>query len=133
VRVVLRIGAVSMLVLALGLHWALLQTVAWTGMLITYAHDGSFREAVAKTFDGKHPCPLCKIINEGRALGKGQELQPVKHGFELDPGVIWQATEFDFTCDVPPVSAPDSFAVAHTDEPPKPPPRGAFSDPPASV
>ena len=57
---------VLLLVLSLGLHWALLQTVAWTGMLVTYSQDGAFSEAVSKTFDGKHPCCMCKAIESAR-------------------------------------------------------------------
>lgn len=54
------------LAVSIGLHWALLQTVAWTGMLINYSHDVSFTDAVSKTFDGAHPCPLCKLIQAGK-------------------------------------------------------------------
>ena len=52
------------LVSSIGLHWVLLQSVAWTSMVVSYAQTGTFREALAKTFDGKHPCPLCKEINQ---------------------------------------------------------------------
>jgi hypothetical protein len=51
---------------SLGLHWALLQSVAWTGMIITYSNEGTFGEALSKTFDGKHPCSICKQIDEGK-------------------------------------------------------------------
>lgn len=61
-----KILTVLLLVLTLGLHWALLQTVAWTGMIVSYSRDGSFTEAVTKTFDGKHPCCMCKAIESGR-------------------------------------------------------------------
>ncbi len=87
-----------MLVLSLGLHWALLQTVAWTGMLVTYSRDASFQDAVSKTFDGEHPCALCKVIKSGRAEEGRQEQQQVKPGCKLDVAPVWQATEFDFAC-----------------------------------
>ncbi|MCC6234859.1 MAG: hypothetical protein IT580_19610, partial [Verrucomicrobiales bacterium] len=48
------------LVLATGLHWAVLQGVAWTGMLVTYSRDASLAEAVSRTLDGEHPCALCR-------------------------------------------------------------------------
>ncbi|MDZ4288926.1 MAG: hypothetical protein U0984_13250, partial [Prosthecobacter sp.] len=51
--------------LSLGLQWAALQGIAWTGMLITYYQQGSLVDAVAKTFDGEHPCPLCKAVKKG--------------------------------------------------------------------
>lgn len=57
---------VAVLCISLGLQWALLQGIAWTGMLISFSRDGSLIEAVAKTFDGEHPCPLCKVVEEGQ-------------------------------------------------------------------
>jgi hypothetical protein len=42
-----------------------LQTVAWTGMLIRYSSEGGVRQGLAQTFDGEHPCPLCKAIAQG--------------------------------------------------------------------
>jgi len=50
----------------LGGHWAVLQTVAWTTMLVDYAQQDSLTVAVAKTFDGAHPCQLCHTVKEGR-------------------------------------------------------------------
>lgn len=50
----------------LGGHWAVLQTVAWTKMLVEYAQQESLSVAVAKTFDGEHPCQLCHTVKEGR-------------------------------------------------------------------
>ena len=55
---------------SLGGHWMLLQAVAWTGMLISYSNGGSFVEAVEKTFDGEHPCPMCKRIAQERKQEK---------------------------------------------------------------
>jgi hypothetical protein len=117
-----------MLVVSLGLHWALLQTVAWTGMLITYAHDAPLHDAVAKTFDGQHPCTLCKVIQKGRAEERKQEQRQVKPGFKLDLGPIWQATEFHFACGREQIPALDLFGFSRADQPPKPRPRGALPD-----
>lgn len=57
---------VLLVCLTLGLHWALLQGIAWTGMLISFASEGAVIEAVQKTFDGKHGCALCAKVKEGR-------------------------------------------------------------------
>jgi hypothetical protein len=54
------------LFLVAGGHWAMLQGVAWAGMVKDYSRTGSLTEAVGKTFDGKHPCPLCKKIAAAR-------------------------------------------------------------------
>ena len=46
-----------------GGHWGAMQTVAWAGMLWNYMQaDGSLLSGVKKTFDGEHPCPMCKSI-----------------------------------------------------------------------
>ena len=45
-------------------------------MLLSYSRSGSIASAVAKTFDGKHPCPLCKAIHKAEQSGKKQDFQP---------------------------------------------------------
>jgi hypothetical protein len=55
------------LFLSAGGHLALLQGVAWATMIRDYSRTGSVTVAVEKTFDGKHPCPLCKKITAQRA------------------------------------------------------------------
>lgn len=123
VRAVVKCSAVLVLVLSLGLHWALLQTVAWTGMLVSFSRDGSFVEAVNKTFDGNHPCSLCKAIAKGRAAEKQQEQKQIKTGGKLELGVIWQPTGFNFACDREQISSPESQSPSRNEEPPKPRPR----------
>jgi len=49
-----------------GGHWAVLQGVAWTGMVIDYSKSSTLGEALAKTFSGKAPCQMCRTIEEGR-------------------------------------------------------------------
>jgi hypothetical protein len=81
-----RLGHVSLIVallVATGGHWAVLQSVAWTTMLANNLRDGSFSEAVERTFDGKHPCALCRQIAEGKKSEKKAEfpVQSVKLEF----------------------------------------------------
>ena len=56
----------------------------------------SLSEAVTKTFDGQHPCALCKFVQDGRAEEKEQEQQQLKPGSKLDCGLIWQQVDFEF-------------------------------------
>ena len=58
------------LALTIGLQWAVLQSVAWTSMLIERAHSGSFVGAVKTTFDGHHPCKLCRVVAAGKNAEK---------------------------------------------------------------
>ena len=110
--------------LAIGGHWLVLQSVAWTRMVIAYSRDASLAEAVGKTFDGKHPCSMCLKIQEGRRQEK-----------RTPPLVKWEKPP-ELWLDARAVSAPapdlrDSEPTAfqsglHSDfvpTPPKPPPR----------
>jgi hypothetical protein len=72
-----------------GAHWLVLQTAAWTGMIVVRSQTAGVGEAVRTTFDGQHPCRLCVAVNEGQqqereemplivtqALAKANFLQP---------------------------------------------------------
>ena len=63
------------LVLTLGLHWTVLQSAAWVGMVVAYSKNASLGEALEKTFDGAHPCPLCKIVESGSKTDDENEKQ----------------------------------------------------------
>jgi len=70
----LRLGQILTCVALLSLsggHWAFLQGVAWTGMLIKYS-DSGLVGAVSMTFDGEHPCDLCNKIEQSKADQKEQ-------------------------------------------------------------
>jgi hypothetical protein len=93
--VFVRIGKIFLvlaLVAMLGAHWAALQTVAWTTMLADNLCTQSVKEAVMETFDGNHPCDICKAIAAGKQSEKkaafsfqSQKLEfpPVKENFVL--------------------------------------------------
>lgn len=117
-----------MLVLSLGLHWALLQSVAWTGMLIRFSAQGSFMDAVAMTFDGEHPCSLCKVVTQGRAGEKQQAQRLAKSDSKLDCGLIWQQTDLLFAVVQEQASSLDICGLSRQEEPPKPRPRGFFEN-----
>jgi len=123
VRSAVRFANVLVLVLSLGLNWALLQTIAWTGMIVSYSRAASLSEALTKTFDGKHPCSLCKAIQKGRADEKKQEQQQVKPGSKLDLGLVWQPATFDFDFKREQIPSPDFSALSMREQPPKPRPR----------
>src|SRR5271168_1787931 len=95
IAVFVRIGKICLvlaLVAMLGAHWALLQTVAWTTMLADNLCTQSVKEAVTETFDGNHPCPICKAIAAGKQSEKKTEISfqpqklefpPLKENFDL--------------------------------------------------
>jgi len=57
---------------SIGGHWAVMQSVAWAQMLIKNAHSDSMKTAAIKTFDGKHPCQLCKNIKRAKSKEKSK-------------------------------------------------------------
>ena len=64
-RLAIAVAFLALFLLAGG-HWAILQTGAWTGMIVAYTKDGNVSTAISRTFDGKHPCALCCAVREGR-------------------------------------------------------------------
>ena len=48
------------LIYSIGLHWFLLESVAWVSLIVSYSQLGTLGEANSKTFDGRHPCKLCQ-------------------------------------------------------------------------
>jgi hypothetical protein len=65
-----RFAIAAALAFSIGLHWEVLQSVAWVVMIVNYSQDAPLTEALAKTFDGKHPCSLCKQIAHGKQSEK---------------------------------------------------------------
>lgn len=62
---------VTALCLSIGLHWVALQSAAWVSMAVTYSMEtGSLSQGLSETFDGEHPCPLCKLVNQGTEAEK---------------------------------------------------------------
>jgi hypothetical protein len=114
---------VLMLVTVTGTHWMLLQSVAWVGMAVSFARTESLPVALEKTFDGRHPCQLCKAVAEGKQHESKQEAR--QPGFKLE--LFCEAKPVRL--DVPPlVESPFPFTASHAnrcDVPPVPPPRRA--------
>jgi hypothetical protein len=110
------------LVTTTGLHWAVLQSVAWTTMLANNLRTQSLTEAVTRTFDGKHPCCLCKTIAAAQKSGKKTEfaLQIPKIEFPPSPENLVLAAPSRFQL----LPLTNRSAESLTVRPPTPPPRG---------
>lgn len=110
--------------LALGLQWFVLQSVAWTTMLVKYSAQTSITEAFAKTFDGNHPCSLCLAVHKAKGADRKAELQPLASKFNLF--IVRASLPF-----IPVARAIHYFpergkVCARSDSPPVPPPRFAL-------
>lgn len=123
----LRFGQVLMLLVlfaASGGHWMALQSVAWTRMLVAYSQDGHLVTAVARTFDGRHPCALCKKIERAKSgepqperaveqEGQASFVMPALMALVKTEGVSWKM-------EIPPVRG-----ERRAEQPIAPPPRSA--------
>jgi hypothetical protein len=98
-----------------------LQSVAWTTMIVEYAKHQSLRAAIAQTFDGGHPCSVCHMVSKGKNSEKKSDLQsPVQ---KIDMICVARVMRFLQAF------VPFDFATRHfsspesTHSPPVPPPR----------
>lgn len=109
----------------IGLHWTFLQAVAWAGMIVSFSQEAPLGEAVVKTFDGQHPCKLCKQIARGKQSEKKSEykFESSKLEFSYMPvAFIFRAPSSFRT-----VRAGDDGADLLTHSPPVPPPRSLLA------
>jgi len=117
-----KLVAVGMLLMLTGGHWGLLQVAAWTRMAIVYSRSAPIQTALAHTFDGRHPCALCRMLSASR---------PSPRQAELRPAVTRPETLFVENCTLrlpdPPCAQITPVAAAsyplRSDPPPVPPPR----------
>ena len=110
------------LALILGLHWAALQSAAWVSMIVRYAEHETFATAVRMTFDGRHPCALCRLVADGKESEQKQrqtQLTVLKliAVCEAPLSFVFQDTPPD------PFELLDQHGLARFERPPFPPPR----------
>lgn len=111
------------LILSIGAQWAVLQSIAWAGMIVTYSQEVPIATAIKMTFDGKHRCNLCKVVEKGRNAEKDSEKAKIKSEGKLifvAAGEVSYAP-LDLKFELPrPVLDSESL---RTEPPPLPPPR----------
>ena len=90
-------------------------------MLVANVWHTPLTEAVAKTFDGKHPCNLCHVVAEGNKSEKKSEVLPMVAKIDLictTRAVNWMPPWVSY--EYPPMK----FVIAELSQvPPVPPPR----------
>jgi hypothetical protein len=123
VRKLSRCLVVAALVMATGGHWILLQSVAWVGMAIHFTQEDGFSVALQKTFDGKHPCRLCKVVEEGRKASPQHEMLKLETKIDFFFG---SKPTFNLpSLDYPAICFSPATMLPRTEAPPLPPPRFA--------
>jgi hypothetical protein len=75
----------------MGLHYALVQMVGWVNMTVEYSQTAPLSEALAMTFDGKHPCELCKLVEKelGNSEQDDKRAPDKKVELKLPPVICW--------------------------------------------
>ena len=108
-RIMTMVMALS-LFMALGGPLALLQGVAWVTMVHDFSKSGSLSQAVEKTFDGQHPCPLCQKLSKARAA---EEKAPVSVKIDKKAEVFIATSRFYLPLPVvdPMIYGPPLFVV----------------------
>lgn len=106
-------------------QWLALQSVAWIGMVMNYSEQVPLKTALAKTFDGQHPCPLCRAIAAGQKSEKKNEftLQLIKLEFPPAPENFLLVAPDSFRL----LPMASTFAESRLQEPLTPPPRNRFA------
>jgi hypothetical protein len=117
-----RLFLIAAVLLSSGAHWVVLQSVAWTAMLVENSREAPLVAAVKATFDGSRPCTLCQKIDAGRQQEKEQEAPSVVAKIEL----FYEPSEITLR---PPrvareIEVPSAQALARTRGPLLQPPRG---------
>ena len=113
---------------------ALVQEVAWAGMLWTYTQERGFKRGVIETFDGGHPCALChkaeEIHQQEQRPDGGDPRMP-----ERSPRLAWADMTLAESLRMPPIIGSDLIvlqpalaacdAARRVDAPGLPPPERA--------
>jgi hypothetical protein len=111
------------LVVSVGGHWAVLQSVAWVSMAVHFAQTDPLIVALEKTFDGKHPCDLCKVVQQGKTSKTPSDSPKVQTRLDL---CLFERPAF-LQCALPHLrpTPPRMPCFGRADAPPVPPPRSA--------
>jgi hypothetical protein len=108
----------------LGLHWVVLQSAGWASMLAQRVQTSSWSEAIRTTFDGQHPCTVCKLVVAGHQAEKQAPDKLAVDHFEIAAleGQGWlPAAPSVAPVTLRPLPVPPSRGFS----PPVPPPRSA--------
>ena len=114
-----------------GGHWGVMQMVAWANMIVDYSAQDGLVEGAKKTFDGEHPCCMCKAIAEGKkqeSNNRGDDQSPT-----APQGLVLKECTFERSIDIPAPRGSDIMTLARPELdlraesrgtcPPLPPPR----------
>ncbi len=82
-QVLLRIILIITILDLTGGQWFILQSIAWYHMTVINVQTASLKNALVKTFDGRHPCEMCEGIQKAKRTEKKQEAQQISLKMEF--------------------------------------------------
>ncbi len=94
-------------------------------MVIDYSKHAPLCRAIAQTFDGAHPCSLCKVVSKGKNSEKKQDLQSSAPKIDMICAALANRIERPFVPFEYAIRDSSSFELGHS--PPVPPPRSLLS------
>lgn len=113
----------------------MLQIVAWSNMIVEYSSNDGLIEGAKKTFDGAHPCCLCKAIASGKKEESKDQKLPTSNGSTELLAKAFVASEDTTTLILTSTDLthiPTAEFLAHWtgrgESPPAPPPRSIESE-----
>lgn len=93
-------------------------------MIVRYSQEDSLSTALAKTFDGRHACKLCRIVQAGKSAEKAPAVEVKLPKFEAcAPVSITVASTVRPATELPDI--PVAVLQSRTTAPLVPPPRRA--------
>lgn len=105
--------------LSIGLQWAVVQGVAWVGMVVTYSQETSISESLTAIIDGSRPCEMCKAAQKGESRQKKQNSEKPQDTLVL---AAPETELFVFAHDVPADEPDCTWSVIRRSQPPSLPP-----------
>jgi hypothetical protein len=95
---------------------------AWAGMAVSYSQQSGLIAGLSQTFDGEHPCPVCKAIEFGEKR-EGKKAPLLTAELKKDYLASWSHFQIcrEWSEVVYPAFSEQLRGVAT--EPPVPPPR----------
>jgi len=132
VKAAARLLLIVALMVSIGAHWSVLQVAAWVNMARVYSAEKGLVEGLKETFDGQHPCSMCKKITAAKD-GESQQKLPVSIGGQsnltkwagVEPAISLPQPEWREGGAVVQSDAPAPHVSAWSARPPVPPPKSA--------
>jgi hypothetical protein len=122
-RPLVRLTVVLMLGTTLGMHWAVLQGMAWTAMFMKQVQSLPVSVALSYTFDGEHACEWCRVVRDGKAEEKARQESRMTVKLEgVLPPISLVACQMEETLDLGSRRA-STGGLIRREPPPLPPPR----------